>query len=579
MVFNVHFRLRLKGFFLYYARTVLSFDKVKSCIHLWTGVHFADSETTQKGYPLLQYQYSQARFSRRRRRFGLRHAALPMLAIIFVYALISFFGTPDEDIATAELSVTAESVVAAMAPNSTAHNGTVDATSGVTNMKSAFMSAPAPRSNTYGAIAEKADKPAVQKTQHMETTAAERIAFIQSGIQKVLDAGSELFVAEKKVTVGKGDTLMELLISNDVPRSEAYNAIQALSKVYNPRDLNPGHSITVFFHKDPIIADPKFSGLQIEKDKIHTVMVNRAEDGSFTADSEEKPIYRSLKGYAGTIDNSLYLSAKASGVPDGVIIDLIKMYSWNVDFQRDIQSGDKFEIMFEEYATDEGDIVSGKGNIVFARLTLGDRDMPFYLYEMASGDTDYFDDKGMSAKKALMKTPIDGARLSSGFGMRRHPVLGYGKMHKGVDFAAASGTPIYAAGDGTIEKIGPFSSYGKYIRIRHRRDLQTAYAHMKGFRSGLKAGSRVKQGQIIGYVGTTGRSTGPHLHYEVLLNGKQVNPKSLKLPTGKSLESKDMAKFKSLVKTRDGEFAQLLKGVTIADSQPAASTKQAALKR
>lgn len=527
---------------------------------------------------MLQYQYSSVRYPRRRRRFGLRHAALPLLAIVFVYALISIFGAPDDDISTAELSVTPESVVAAMAPNSTVHiKAEEDAALG--NMKAAFLSAPAPRSHTYGAAIEKSSKPVAVKTaQTVETGAAERIAFIQSGIEKVLSAGSNLFVSEKKVTVGKGDTLMELLVSNDVPRSEAYNAIQALSKVYNPRDLNPGHSITVFFHKDPSIADPKFSGLQIEKDKINTVMVSRSDDGSFTADSEEKPIYRSLKGYTGTIDNSLYVSAKDAGVPDGVILDLIKMYSWNVDFQRDIQSGDKFEIMFEEYATDAGDIVSGKSNIVFARLTLGDRDMPFYLYETASGDTDYFDDKGMSAKKALMKTPIDGARLSSGFGMRRHPVLGYGKMHKGIDFAAASGTPIYAAGDGTIERIGPFSSYGNYIRIRHRRDLHTAYAHMKGFRSGLKSGSRVKQGQIIGYVGTTGRSTGPHLHYEVLLNGKQVNPKSLKLPTGKSLESKDMAKFKDIVKKRDGEFAQLLKGVTIADNKPV-GTKQASLKR
>jgi len=532
---------------------------------------------------LLPYQYSSVRYPRRRRRFGLRHAALPLLAILFVYALISVLGTPDDDARTAELSVTPESVVAAMAPNSgmhmdTAHNGT-ETTAAAGNMKAAFMSAPAPRSHTYGATDEKSSKPAVVQTaQNIDNGTAERISFIQSGIEKVLSAGSNLFVAEKKVTVGKGDTLMELLVSNNVPRNEAYNAIQALSKVYNPRDLNPGHAIIVFFHKDPTIADPKFSGLQIEKDKINTVMVSRTDDGSFTADSEEKPIYRSLKGYSGTIDHSLYVSAKEAGVPDGVIIDLIKMYSWNVDFQRDIQSGDKFEIMFEEYATDAGDVVSGKSNIVYARLTLGDRDMPFYLYETATGDTDYFDDKGMSAKKALMKTPIDGARLSSGFGMRRHPVLGYGKVHKGIDFAAAPGTPIYAAGDGTIERIGPFSSYGNYIRIRHRKDLHTAYAHMKGFRSGLKTGHRVKQGQIIGYVGTTGRSTGPHLHYEVLVNGKHVNPKSLKLPTGKALEGKDLAAFKNMVKKRDGEFAQLLRGVTIADKQPV-STKQAALKR
>lgn len=526
---------------------------------------------------MLQYQYSSSQFPRRRRRYGLRHAALPLLAIVCVYALISFFGTAEESADSAALALAPESVVAAMAPNNLP--ASTESTNNLGNMKAAFNATTQPRSHTYGAAPEKTDKLALVKaTPKADAAATERLSFIQNGIESLLNAGSDLFVSEKKVTVGKGDTLMELLVSNDVSRNDAYYAIQALSKVYNPRDLNPGHSITVFFHKDPVIADPKFSGLQIEKDKINTVMVSRADDGSFTADSEEKPVYRSLKGYAGTIDSSLYLSAKQAGVPDGVILDLIKMYSWNVDFQRDIQTGDKFEIMFEEYATDTGDIVSGKSNIVFSRLTLGGRDMPFYLFTTASGDEDYFDEKGMSAKKALMKTPIDGARISSGYGRRKHPVLGYTKMHKGIDFAAASGTPIYAAGDGTIERMGPFSSYGNYVRIRHRRDLHTAYAHLKGFRSGLKSGSRVKQGQIIGYVGTTGRSTGPHLHYEILVNGKHVNPRSLKMPTGKALAGADMNKFKDVLKKRDSEFMQLSQGVTIADSQPV-GTKQAALKR
>lgn len=525
---------------------------------------------------MLQYQYSSLRLPRRRRRFGLRHVAMPLLAIVCVYTLISFFGAADKDNDSATLALAPESVVAAMAPNSLSHD---ENNNSLGNMKAAFDSSTQPRSHTYGAAPEKSDKPAVVKTATKpDATASERLSFIQSGIASLLNAGSELFVSEKKVTVGKGDTLMGLLVSNDVSRNDAYYAIQALSKVYNPRDLNPGHAITVFFHKDPVVADPKFSGLQIEKDKINTVMVSRADDGSFFADSEEKPVYRSLKGYAGTIDSSLYLSAKRAGVPDGVIIDLIKMYSWNVDFQRDIQPGDKFEIMFEEYATDAGDIVSGKNNIVFARLTLGERDMPFYLFTTASGDEDYFDEKGMSSKKALMKTPIDGARISSGYGRRKHPVLGYSRMHKGIDFAAPSGTPIYAAGDGTIERIGPFSSYGNYIRIRHRGDLHTAYAHLKGFRSGLKTGSRVKQGQVIGYVGTTGRSTGPHLHYEILVNGKHVNPRSLKLPTGKALAGSDMNKFKEMLKKRDREFVQLRQGVTIADSKPV-NNKQAALKR
>jgi len=523
----------------------------------------------------LQYFSSKRTRLFRKRRFGLRHAVLPVIAIAGVYGLLSMLSAPDTEIPVSAAAYTQVAAAPVLAPNNVSH----DASSIVHgNMKAAFEAQPAAASYTYGATPEKNTKPVARVTAAAAVQANEKIAYIQSGIESLLQAGSSLFVSEKKVSVGKGDTLMELLVSNDVPRTEAYNAIQALSKVYNPRDLNPSHAITVFFHKEPAIADPKFSGLQIEKDKVSTVLVSRTEDGGFEAAQEERPIYRSLKGFSGNIDSSLYVSAKNEGVPDGVILDLIKMYSWNVDFQRDIQSGDKFEVMYEEYATDAGDIVSGKSNIVYASLTLGERAMPFYLYKSASGDEDFFDDKGQSAKKSLLKTPIDGARLSSGFGMRRHPVLGYSKMHKGIDFAAPRGTPIYAAGDGTIERIGPFSSYGNYIRIRHRRDLHTAYAHMKGFRSGLKSGSRVKQGQIIGYVGTTGRSTGPHLHYELMLNGKAVNPKSVKLPTGKMLAGKDLKSFKSIVAARNADFAKLSQGIAIADSKPQ-KTRQAALQR
>lgn len=441
------------------------------------------------------------------------------------------------------------------------------------NMKAAFDAAPAPASYEFSAVEKPVAKPVAAAA---EVPAQQnRLTHIQSGIQKFLGGAADLIdlpesarTTERKLVVGKGDTLMDLLIRNDVPRGDAYNAVQALRSVYNPRELRPNHAITVFFHKAPTLEEMTFSGLQIERDKINTVMVNRGQDGTFAANSEEKSVFRSLKGYNGSIDGSLYVSAKNAGVPDGVILDLIRMYSWNVDFQRDIQPGDKFEVMYEEYATEFGDVVSGHGHILYAKLTLGGRDLPFYRYTDSAGETDYFDHTGHSAKKSLMKTPIDGARLSSGFGMRKHPILGYSKMHKGIDFAAPRGTPIYAAGDGTINRIGFVNGYGNYIRIRHRSDLQTAYAHMNGFRSGLKNGSRVKQGQVIGYVGTTGRSTGPHLHYEILVNGKHVNPNSVKLPTGKALAAKDMDAFKAARAERDGQFKQLISGIAIADATP-----------
>jgi hypothetical protein len=381
---------------------------------------------------------------------------------------------------------------------------------------------------------------------------------LASNISSYLEPGTNTLISAKRVIIGRGDTLMDLLVRKGaVPRQDAQNVVMALNKVYDPRDLTPGHEITVFFHQDPSIADPTFSGVRIDKDIVNGVMIKRQGDGNYTVSEVEKDVHRDMRGYSGTIHNSLYEDASAAGVPDAVILEMIKMYSWNVDFQRGIHTGDKFEVMYEEYKTDDNKLVHGRGNIVYAKLTLGGEEMPFYRYEDKSGDVSYYDDRGFSAKKPLMKTPVDGARISSGFGMREHPVLGFTKMHKGIDFAAPRGTPIYAAGDGVIEKIGPFSTYGNYVRIRHRNDLKTAYAHMKGFKPGLRDGSHVKQGEVIGYIGTTGRSTGPHLHYEVLVNNVQVNPASVKLPTGAVLRGKDLKTFKAMVAQTKDKFRNL----------------------
>lgn len=202
------------------------------------------------------------------------------------------------------------------------------------------------------------------------------------------------------------------------------------------------------------------------------------------------------------------------------------------------------EIAYERLVDKEGRTVR-YGNVVYANLTLSGKSMPIYRYEDSKGNVDYYGPDGQSVRKALLQTPIDGARISSGFGMRHHPVLGYSKMHKGVDFAARRGTPVMAAGDGIVERASRFGSYGNYIRIRHNSTYKTAYAHLKGFAKGIRKGVRVRQGQIIGYVGTTGRSTGPHLHYEVLANNKQVNPKSAKLPAGRKLAGKELKTFQA----------------------------------
>jgi murein DD-endopeptidase MepM/ murein hydrolase activator NlpD len=228
-----------------------------------------------------------------------------------------------------------------------------------------------------------------------------------------------------------------------------------------------------------------------------------------------------------------------------------------VDFQREIQPGDSFEIYFDRYEDGKGQTVKA-GPLLYAGLTLSGQPHHLYLYTAKDdGSADYYDEKGQSVRKALLKTPIDGAKITSGFGNRMHPILGYTKMHKGLDFGAAKGTPIHAAGDGTIEMAGPNSSYGNYVRIRHTGSYSTAYAHMSGFGSGIRVGARVRQGDVIGYVGTTGRSTGPHLHYEVLKDAKQVDPRGIKMPTGRQLAGKELDSFKTAMSDMKSHMAAL----------------------
>ncbi len=368
----------------------------------------------------------------------------------------------------------------------------------------------------------------------------------------------------KNVTIGSGDTMAGVLQKTGVSGSEAYAVIEAMKDIFDPRDIRPGQKVSV--RLDPVGLDKyTLAETNIVIDPVKSVQLSKDNDGNFKASLIEKELEKNLRAGRADIKVSLYGSALEAGIPASVIADTIGVYSWDVDFQRDIRQGDHVEIMYEEMSTKDGDVVK-TGNIIYARLNVNGQDIPVYRYEMKNGDVDYFTTDGKSVRKALMKTPINGARLSSGFGSRRHPVLGYNKMHKGLDFAAPRGTPIYAAGDGTIEKMGPYSSYGNYARIRHNSEIKTAYAHMKGFAKGLGAGKRVKQGQIIGYVGTTGRSTGPHLHYEVIKGGVQVNPRGVKLPQGETLQGQELASFKNYMNVIDSEFKSVINGRNVAMS-------------
>ena len=250
----------------------------------------------------------------------------------------------------------------------------------------------------------------------------------------------------------------------------------------------------------------------------------------------------------GVIENNLYTSALKAGIPENTLLEMINLIGFSVDFQREIQNGDIFEVLFTKELDILNNSVIRSKPITFVSINLSGNKLNFFNFEDKYGLPQYYDENGKSSKRTLMKTPINGARLSSRYGNRKHPILGYTKMHRGLDFAAPTGTPVFAAGDGVVEKVGWNGSYGKYIRIRHTGTYKTAYAHLSGYSKNIKVGKRVLQGKTIGYVGNTGRSTGPHLHYEVIKNNIQVNPMRIKLPAGKNISKSNYIKYQNHIK-------------------------------
>lgn len=360
---------------------------------------------------------------------------------------------------------------------------------------------------------------------------------------------------ETVVAASSGDTLLDLLIKAGVDRVEAQKAIEALSDVYNPHQLKVGQQVTVQFKRpaDRIGSGP-FESLSIEADPSRQVSAHRTADGYSTAEVKRE-VVRQLAHFNGTIRSSLFESAQSQGVPASVLSEMIRAFSYDVDFQRGIQPGDKFEVMFERLVDKTGRVVK-EGEIVFASLTLSGVNMPIYRYVDTAGNADYYNPKGESVRKALLMTPVDGAKITSGFGMRMHPILGYTKMHKGVDFAVRVGTPVMAAGNGTIDYAGPFGAYGNYVRIKHDASHATAYAHLSRIAAGIKVGKHVGQGQTIAFSGATGRATGPHLHYEVLVGGAQVNPMSVKFQSGNKLAGSELQRFQNAIKQSNGWLVQ-----------------------
>ena len=362
-------------------------------------------------------------------------------------------------------------------------------------------------------------------------------------------------IANKKIIkVTAGDSLQKILLKEKIPIEEVNKIYQITKDKINLTKLQKGQTITVIFKKkeDKLLI----SRISFQIDELTTAYIyNNKKTNDYEVRLNQKNLEKVNFLAKGVIVNSLFASAQKIDVDAEVVVEFARIFGFEIDFQRDIRKNDEFQIFYERFEDDEGENFKN-GNILFAYLKNSGRKIKLYRYKDSKNNIGYFTPDGKSIEKALMKTPINGARLSSGYGMRKHPILGYNKLHQGTDFAARRGTPIMASGSGTVERASWFGAYGKYVRIRHNSTYKTAYAHLSKFGRNIKAGRKVRQGQIIGYVGSTGRSTGPHLHYEVLVNNKRINSQRLKLPSGKKLSKNEMGNF-NLEKQKIDQLAEI----------------------
>ena len=336
----------------------------------------------------------------------------------------------------------------------------------------------------------------------------------------------------------EGDTFISTLKKTNLNDKEIDQLIIAAENSMETNQLRIGTRIEII---SELIKEKRIvKEVIIYPDSEEKISVLRIDD-KFIARKDVKSLYSELVFHEVEIDKSIYSSLKNINVPDNIIMSFVQLFSFDIDFQRDIRSKNLIRILFEQFKDKDDELIK-TGSIFFAEIVLTKDAYELYKFE-DNNDIEYFNSDGKSATKALMKTPINGARLSSAYGMRKHPILGYNKKHMGVDFAAPIGTPIMAAGTGHIEYVGTNGGAGKYIRIKHLNGYKTSYSHLSSYASGMQKNVRVKQGQTIGYVGSTGLSTGPHLHYEVIFNGEKINPMKMKLPSGKKLKGTSLNNF------------------------------------
>ena len=339
--------------------------------------------------------------------------------------------------------------------------------------------------------------------------------------------------------IQKGENFNEILKSYKIPQPEIEKIRTQINKFTNLNSLKIGTNLIFTIKKNK--KDVEIEKITFPVSRTIKIIVKKNFDGTFFAKKIVTKLFKKNILAEGIIENSLYSAAIKKKVHPNIIIEFARIYGFEIDFQRDIRKNDRFQILYEAFVDENKDFYE-TGNIIYASMISQNKEISLYRFKDKKFEG-YFNSKGKSIEKALMKTPINGARLSSNFGLRKHPILGFTKMHRGTDFAAKAGTPIIASGTGTIIKAQWCGGGGNCIKIKHNSTYSTVYAHLSKFANGVKYGKKVKQGQIIGYVGSTGLSTGPHLHYEVHINGKQVNSQKLKLPSGKILKGELRKKF------------------------------------
>jgi murein DD-endopeptidase MepM/ murein hydrolase activator NlpD len=372
----------------------------------------------------------------------------------------------------------------------------------------------------------------------------------------------------RTIEVDEDQSFADALKDSGIDTAEARSAMNALSKVYDLRRLKAGQDITLSFART--LDNETLTTAVFSPETTKEITITRDQEGRYTAALHNIPVTRQRMAARAEITSSLHEAAARAGIPHPIMSALIKIYSHDIDFQRDIHKGDRFEVLYDQPMTQTGKPV-GEGSIIYAAMRIGNKFRPVYRVTFNDGTVDYFDELGRSIRRTLLRTPVAAAHITSGFGMRVHPLLGYSKMHQGVDFGAIIGTPIFAAGSGIVDEAGFKGGYGRYVRIRHNGTLSTAYAHMSRFANALHRGARVNQGDVIGYVGASGRATGPHLHFEVHVNGHQVNPMSVNLPTGRTLDGRLLAEFKNGQKKIKQDFATLVAKNATAHLTPASA--------